>query len=117
MFIALKPLEERKLSADQVIARLRKKLVSVPGAPAFLQAVQDVRVGGRISAAQYQFTLQGDHLKELMTWAPQVEQQLRKVPGVVDVNSDQQDKGMQSTVVVDRSYCVTAWHNLPDDRR
>ena len=103
MFIALKPLEERKLSADQVIARLRKKLVSVPGAPAFLQAVQDVRVGGRISAAQYQFTLQGDHLKELMAWAPQVEQQLRKVPGVVDVNSDQQDKGMQSTVVVDRS--------------
>lgn len=103
MFIALKPLGERKLSADQVIARLRKKLVSVPGAPAFLQAVQDVRVGGRISAAQYQFTLQGDHLKELMAWAPQVEQQLRKVPGVVDVNSDQQDKGMQSTVVVDRS--------------
>jgi multidrug efflux pump len=103
MFIALKPLEERKLSADQVIARLRKKLVSVPGAPAFLQAVQDLRVGGMISAAQYQYTLQGDHLRELMTWAPQVEQKLRALPGVVDVNSDQQDKGMQSTVVVDRS--------------
>ena len=103
MFIALKPLEERKLSADQVIARLRKKLVSVPGAPARLQAVQDLRVGGMISAAQYQYTLQGDHLSELMAWAPRVEQQLRKVPGVVDVNSDQQDKGMQSTVVVDRS--------------
>ena len=103
MFIALKPLEERKLSADQVIARLRKKLVSVPGAPAFLQAVQDVRVGGRISAAQYQYTLQGENLGELMTWAPQVEQKLRTLPGVVDVNSDQQDKGMQSTLVVDRS--------------
>jgi len=103
MFIALKPQEERKLSADQVIARLRKKLVSVPGAPAFLQAVQDVRVGGRISAAQYQYTLQGDDLNELMAWAPRMEQQLRALPGVVDVNSDQQDKGMQSTVVVDRS--------------
>ncbi|HUO78113.1 MAG TPA: multidrug efflux RND transporter permease subunit [Thermodesulfovibrionales bacterium] len=103
MFIALKPQGERKLSADQVIARLRKKLVSVPGAPAFLQAVQDVRVGGRISAAQYQYTLQGDDLNELMAWAPRMEQQLRALPGVVDVNSDQQDKGMQSTVVVDRS--------------
>jgi multidrug efflux pump len=103
MFIALKPLEERNLSADQVIARLRRKLVSVPGAPAFLQAVQDVRVGGMISAAQYQYTLRGDKLRELMTWAPQVEQKLRALPGVVDVNSDQQDKGMQSTVVIDRS--------------
>jgi multidrug efflux pump len=103
MFIALKPLEERKLSADQVIARLRRKLVSVPGAPAYLQAVQDVRVGGRIGAAQYQYTLQGDNLAELMAWAPRVEQQLRVLPGVADVNSDQQDKGIQSTVVIDRS--------------
>jgi hydrophobe/amphiphile efflux-1 (HAE1) family protein len=103
MFIALKPLGDRKLSADQVIARLRGKLVSVPGAPAYLQAVQDVRVGGRFGAAQYQYTLQGDNLAELLTWAPRVEQQLRTVPGVADVNSDQQNKGMQSTIVIDRS--------------
>ncbi len=103
MFIALKPQDERKLTADQVIGRLRKKLVSVPGAPAYLQAVQDVRVGGRIGAAQFQYTLQGDELAELMAWAPRVEQQLRTLHGIADVNSDQQDKGAQSTVMIDRS--------------
>lgn len=103
MFIALKAPGERKLSADQVIARLRKKLVSVPGAPAYLQAVQDLRIGGMASAAQYQYTLQGDQLRDLLTWAPQVEQRLRAIPGLADLNSNQQDKGMQSTVVIDRN--------------
>ena len=103
MFIALKPLEERKLSADQVIGRLRKGLGSVPGAPAYLQSVQDVRVGGRLSGAQYQYTLRGDNLDELMAWAPRVEGQLRSLPGVVDVSSDQQVKGLQSMIVIDRS--------------
>ncbi len=103
MFIALKPLEERKLSADQVIGRLRKGLSSVPGAPAYLQSVQDVRVGGRLSGAQYQYTLRGDNLDELMAWAPRVEGQLRSLPGVVDVSSDQQVKGLQSMIVIDRS--------------
>ena len=103
MFIALKPLAERKLSADQVIGRLRKKLASVPGAPAFLQAVQDLRVGGRMSSAQYQYTLRGDDLEELLTWAPRVEEQLRKLPGIADVSSDQQDKGSQSLLVIDRA--------------
>ncbi|HMK55733.1 MAG TPA: multidrug efflux RND transporter permease subunit [Dissulfurispiraceae bacterium] len=102
MFIALKPIEERKLSADKVIARLRKGLSSVPGAPAYLQPVQDVRVGGRLSGAQYQYTLQGDNLQELMTWAPRVEGQLRSISGVVDVNSDRQDKGLQTSIVIDR---------------
>jgi multidrug efflux pump len=102
MFIALKPIEQRKLTADQVIARLRKGLSEVAGAPTFLQGVQDVRVGGRLSGAQYQYTLRGDSLDELMMWAPRVEAQLRSLPGVVDVNSDRQDKGLQSTIVVDR---------------
>ena len=102
MFISLKPLEERKLSADQVIARLRSKLATVPGAPTFLQAVQDLRIGGRASSAQYQYTLQSVDLKELNTWAPRVERQLRTLPNIVDVNSDQQDKGLQSLVVFDR---------------
>ena len=102
MFIALKPLAERKLSADQVIGRLRKKLTTVPGAPTFLQAVQDLRVGGRMSSAQYQYTLQGDNLNELLTWAPRVEQQLRTLPGIADVNSDQQDKGNETLMVIDR---------------
>ena len=102
MFISLKPLEERKLSADQVIARLRPKLATVPGAPTFLQAVQDLRIGGRASSAQYQYTLQSVDLEELNTWAPRVERQLRTLPNIVDVNSDQQDKGLQSLVVFDR---------------
>jgi multidrug efflux pump len=103
MFIALKPLEERKLSADQVIARLRKKISSVPGAPAYLQSVQDVRAGGRMSGGQYQYTLQGENLMDLMTWSPLIEQRLREIPGIVDVNSDQQDKGLQASLVIDRS--------------
>ncbi|MEO5955774.1 MAG: multidrug efflux RND transporter permease subunit [Nitrospiraceae bacterium] len=103
MFIALKPLEERQLSADQVIARLRGKLAKVPGAPTYLQAVQDLRIGGRASSAQYQYTLQSVDLGELSTWAPKVERKLRTLSQIVDVNSDQQDKGLQSLVIFDRS--------------
>ena len=102
MFISLKPLEERKLSVDQVIARLRPKLATVPGAPTYLQAVQDLRIGGRVNSAQYQYTLQSVDLGELSTWAPKVERQLRTLPDIADVNSDQQDKGLQSLVAFDR---------------
>jgi len=103
MFIALKPLEDRKVSADLVIARLRKSISSVPGAPAYLQPVQDLRVGGRMGGGQYQYTLQGDNLSDLMTWAPLIEQRLRGIPGIVDVSSDQQDQGLQATLTIDRS--------------
>ena len=103
MFIALKPLHERGgLSVDQVIARLRPKLAQVPGAPTVLQAIQDLRIGGRASSAQYQYTLQSVDLAELNTWAPLVERQLRTLHEIADVNSDQQDKGQQSLVVFDR---------------
>ena len=103
MFIALKPLQERKVSADQVIGRLRKKISSVPGAPAYLQAVQDVRAGGRMSGGQYQYTLEGENLEDLMSWAPLIEQRLREIPGIVDVSSDQQNKGLQASLVIDRA--------------
>ena len=103
MFIALKPLAERKLSVDQVIGRLRQRLAGVVGAPSFLQAVQDLRVGGRASNAQYQFTLQGDSVQDLNAWAPRIVQRLRGLPQVVDVSSDQQDRGQQASVVIDRS--------------
>ncbi len=103
LFIALKPLGERQVSADQVIARLRGRLTSVPGAPTFLQAVQDLRVGGQVSAAQYQYTLQGDNVGELDAWGPRVAQRLQRLPLLVDVNSDQQDKGRQSALAIDRS--------------
>ncbi|MEK6803657.1 MAG: multidrug efflux RND transporter permease subunit [Nitrospirota bacterium] len=102
MFIALKPLEERGLSSDEVIARLRPKLAKVPGAPTYLQAIQDLRIGGRASSAQYQYTLQSVDLAELNTWAPKVEAKLRTIPELVDVNSDQQDRGQQALVVFDR---------------
>ncbi|HZS12773.1 MAG TPA: efflux RND transporter permease subunit, partial [Nitrospirales bacterium] len=103
MFIGLKPLEERGITADQVIARLRPKLAKVPGAPTYLQAVQDIRIGGRASSAQYQYTLQGDDLAELSQWGPKVEQKLRTLPELVDVNSDQQTRGTESSIVFDRS--------------
>ena len=102
MFVALKPREERGLGADQVIARLRGKLAAVPGAPTFLQAVQDLRVGGRASNAQYQYTLQGEDVAELNAWAPPVAERLRTLPQLVDFSSDQQNQGRQSSVVIDR---------------
>jgi multidrug efflux pump len=102
MFMSLKPLAERKLSAAQVMARLRPKLATVPGASLFLQAVQDLRIGGRLSGAAYQFTLQGDDLQELNRWAPRMLRKLQTLPGLVDVNSDQQNKGLEASVVIDR---------------
>ena len=102
MFVALKDPGVRKLSADQVIARLRGKLSRVPGATLFLQAVQDIRVGGRPSASQYQFTLQGDELNELYDWAPKVKDKIGMLHGIVDVSTDQQVKGLQAKLSVDR---------------
>jgi multidrug efflux pump len=102
MFISLKPLNERKVSADDVINRLRGKLAKVPGATLFLQAAQDIRSGGRASNSQYQYTLEGDNLEDLKLWAPRLLQALHKVPQLADVNSTQQDKGLQITLVVDR---------------
>ena len=102
MFVSLKPLDERKINVDQVIARLRPKLAHVPGATLFLQASQDIRVGGRSSAAQYQFTMRGDNLQDLVEFAPQMYDRLRRIPIIVDVNSDQQDKGLQTMVTYDR---------------
>jgi multidrug efflux pump len=102
MFIALKPFEKRKTTANNVIKRLRGKLMSVPGAPAFLAPVQDLRVGGRVSNALYQYTLQGTDLSELNSWSQRVLQKLRTVPQVVDLNSDLQNKGRQADLVIDR---------------
>jgi multidrug efflux pump len=102
MFVALKPLSQRKDSADQVIARLRVKLAKEPGANLFLNPVQDIRVGGRQSNATYQYTLQADDLSDLRTWEPRIRQALSALPELVDVNTDQQDKGLQSSLVIDR---------------
>jgi multidrug efflux pump len=102
MFVVLKPLGARKLTADQVIARLRGKLAREPGAALFLVPVQDIRVGGRAANAQYQFTLQADDLDELRLWEPRVRRALGDLPQLVDVNTDQEDKGLQTSLVIDR---------------
>ena len=102
MFISLKPIAERRMTADQVIGRLRGKLANVPGANLFLQPVQDIRIGGRQSNAQYQFTLQADDLAELRAWEPKIRAALSNLPQLADVNTDTQDKGLQTTVVIDR---------------
>jgi len=103
MFISLKPRSQRKLSADEVIARLRPKLAQVPGATLFLQATQDVRLGGRISQAQYQYTLVSDNLEELNAWAPRLVATMRKMKELRDVSSDQQDRGLQVPLEIDRA--------------
>jgi len=100
--ITLKPLAERKISADQVINRLRPKLARVPGATLFLQAVQDVQIGGRGGNAQFQYTLQGDNLEDLQTWAPRVLRGLQAIPELRDVNSDVQDRGLLAGLAIDR---------------
>jgi multidrug efflux pump len=103
MFVTLKPFGQRKATAEEVIARLREKLAQVPGAPTYFQPVQDLRIGGRIGAALYQYTLQGDNLTELNAWAPRMLQRMRTMPQLVDVSSDQQNKGLQTSVAIDRS--------------
>src|SRR5271156_3173463 len=102
MFISLKPLSERKISADLVIGRIRKEVAHIAGVNLYMQAVQDLRIGGRMSNAQYQFTLQSDDLNELNQWAPKVLKKLRTVHILTDVSSDQQNSGLESNVVVDR---------------
>jgi multidrug efflux pump len=102
MFVSLLPLNERGISVDGVIARLRRQMAVVPGATLFLQAVQDIRVGGRASNAQYQYTLQAPTLEELNEWSPKIAAALQREPTLADVNSDQQNKGLESDLVIDR---------------
>ena len=102
MFVSLAPSGERSLSADRIIGRLRPALAKVPGATLYLQPVQDLQIGGRLSAAQYQYTLQSVDFQELVAWTPRLLERLRRLPGFLDVNSDLQDHGRQVYAVVDR---------------
>jgi multidrug efflux pump len=102
LFISLKPREERRASADQVIARLRPAFLHDPRATLYLQAAQDIRVGGRLASGQYQYTLQGDDLRSLTTWAPRLAARLRDERLIADVNTDQQDSGPDAFVEIDR---------------
>jgi multidrug efflux pump len=112
MFVSLRPKPARRASVDQIIARLRVALAREPGASLFLVPVQDIRIGGRQSNSQYQFTLQADDLTDLRTWEPRIRFALSQLPELADVNTDTQDKGLQTTLTIDRDamarYGVTA---------
>ena len=101
-FAQLKPLSERKISADLVIERLRPKLDAIPGASLFLQAVQDINVGARFAGAQYQYTLQADRIGDLIEWAPRLMKSMSQISDLRDVNTDQQLNGLQASLVIDR---------------
>ena len=102
IYLSLKPMEERRISADYVLARLRPKLSRVAGATLYLQAAQDLRVGGRGSSALYQFTMQSDNLQDLNIYGPRMLRAMRGIPEIVDANTDQQNNGLESVVEYDR---------------
>ena len=103
MFCSLKPIENRDADADHVIARLRKATAHIPGGTLYMQPVQDLRLGGRPSSSQFQYTLQGDDAKELFDWTPKVLQKLRTLPQIVDVNTDLLNRGLEATLQIDRA--------------
>ena len=103
MFVNLKPRGERDADATAIINRLRRKLTGVPGAVLYLQAAQDLRIGGRASSAQYQYTIQSDDVTALNAWAPRLYDRLRRLPGLADVNSDLLTRGLQASLTIDRA--------------
>jgi multidrug efflux pump len=102
LYVKLRPLAERKESADRVVARLRARLANQPGANLILNPVQDIRVGGRVTRATYQYTLQADDLADLRVWDPRIREALAKLPQLVDVNTDWQSKGLSTYIEIDR---------------
>ena len=114
IFVGLKPLSERKLSSDRIIARLRLKLANITGVRLFLQAIQDIRAGGRQSNSQYQYTILSDDLSELFLWTPKITEALKTVPEIADVNSDRQDNGLDIALNIDRSTAARLGINLSE---
>jgi hydrophobic/amphiphilic exporter-1 (mainly G- bacteria), HAE1 family len=106
VFLGLKPRDERDVTADQVVTRLRKKIAAVPGGTVFLQAAQDLNVGGRPSRTQYQYTLQDANIEELNEWAPRLLGELKKLPQLTDVASDQQSSSTKLSLVIDRDQAA-----------
>jgi hydrophobe/amphiphile efflux-1 (HAE1) family protein len=106
VFLGLKPRDERDATADQVVTRLRRKIAAVPGGTVFLQAAQDLNVGGRPSRTQYQYTLQDANIEELNQWAPRLLEELKKLPQLTDVASDQQSSSTKLSLVIDRDQAA-----------
>ncbi len=103
LFTSLKPNNQRKDTVDQIIARLRGKTAHIVGGTLYMQPVQDLRLGGRPSSTQYQYTLQGDDARELFDWAPRVLNKLKTLRQLADVNSDLQNKGLEASLTIDRT--------------
>ena len=114
LFVTLKPLSERKATADEVVNRLRGKLAAVPGVSMFLVPGQDLQIGGRQSSSQYQYTLESENLADLNTWAPRLLQKLRDLRELRDVTTDQQDHGMEARVLIDRDTAARLGVNPQD---
>jgi multidrug efflux pump len=106
MFVTLKPLDQREQTIDELLAAIRKKTSGISGANLFMQAVQDLRIGGRPSGAQFQYTLRGGDLKELNEWTLKLISAMKKIPEITDVNTDQQDKGQLSRLVIHRDLAA-----------
>jgi multidrug efflux pump subunit AcrB len=102
LFASLKPLDERGVPTARVVDRLRAKLQAIPGVRVFMVPAQDLRVGGRQSRSQYQFTLWGSNFEELQAWVPRVQERIRPFPGIVDVATDREQGGLQAAVAIDR---------------
>lgn len=102
VFVILKSLEERQLNVEQLLERLRAKSAAIAGAKLFLKPAQELRVGGRVSASLFEYTLEADNLEELKTWTPKILKALQQRPELEDVNTDQQDKGQQISLQIDR---------------
>ena len=114
IYISLKSLDERKISADSVINRLRHKLSHITGAAVYLQTAQDLVIGGRAGNAQFQYTLSADNLNDLNYWAPRVLKNLTKLPGIADINSDQQSHGLQTFVTIDHNTAARLGLSIAD---
>jgi multidrug efflux pump len=114
IFVGLKPLSARKVTSDRVIARLRVQLANITGVRLFLQAIQDIRAGGRQSNSQYQYTILSDDLSELFLWTPRITEALKTVPEIADVNSDRQDNGLDIALNIDRSTAARLGINLSE---
>ncbi len=114
IFVGLKPLSVRKVTSDRVIARMRVKLADITGVRLFLQAIQDIRAGGRQSNSQYQYTILSDDLSELFLWTPKITEALKTVPEIADVNSDRQDNGLDIALNIDRSTAARLGINLSE---
>jgi len=114
IFVGLKPLAQRKMTSDRVIARLRVKLANITGVRLYLQAIQDIRAGGRQSNSQYQYTILSDDLNELFLWTPRITEALKTVPELADVNSDRQDNGLDIALNIDRSTAARLGINLTE---